>query len=153
MYIGTDIRRQMITINWTLEKNWEDRCCECERFASSSLAGGEKKRDLKTYGPSDDNKSISSIEDVNGINGSKMVRHKNAGRIHGNLVVCYLVIFTSFVSAQLHFEVPREKLTASEYGAPLLSPGVVFLVVIIALLGVVMVYNIFITVRVMCHST
>lgn len=64
--------------------------------------------------------------------------------------LCFLV-FLTFVDGQLHFEVPKEKLdsTVNEYGTILLSPGVVFLVVIIAMLGVVMVYNIFITLRVM----
>jgi cellulose synthase/poly-beta-1,6-N-acetylglucosamine synthase-like glycosyltransferase len=73
----------------------------------------------------------------------------------GVYMFCFVVTFTSYVDAQLHFEVPREKLdsTTNEYGVILLSPGVVFLVVIIAMLGVVMVYNIFITLRVMCQST
>lgn len=70
------------------------------------------------------------------------------------LVKCawLIVIAFAFADGQLHLEVPRDKLDPSdEYSPPLLSPGVVFLVVIISLLGAVMVYNIVITIRVMCQ--
>jgi len=67
-------------------------------------------------------------------------------------ILCLFAIGFSFADCQLQLEVPRDKQSpSSTYTAPLLSPGVVFLVVIISLLGAVMVYNIVITIRVMCQ--
>lgn len=77
---------------------------------------------------------------------------RKRGLIFLRNLLCLMAMGFSFTDGQLHLEVPRDKLSPSDaYSAPLLSPGVVFLVVIISLLGAVMVYNIVITIRVMCQ--